>query len=204
MTTIEFALVRFAAITAAERAFADARDRSAPDARWIHKIGLVEHHHNGHWVLRGTFAGHYLDVDEALHVSERGGAEGFAAGAAFGALLGPPGLAAGMVLGAIIGSQTAEPNERDPEPRLLEEQLRHRLPRAGSAIALIGPTADVDNMLAAIGKTNGSILRQPLSASDFDSLDADLRRGPEASRGRSVGDQQAVDASAGHGEDRTR
>jgi uncharacterized membrane protein len=203
MSTIEFALVRFAAITAAEQAFADAQDRSAPDAPWIRQVGLVEHHHNGHWVLRGTFAGHYVDVDEALHVSERGGAEGFAAGAALGALLGPPGLAAGMVLGAIIGSQTAEPNERDPEPRLLDEDLRNRLPRAGSAIALIGPTADVDDMLAAIGKTDGTILRQPLSASDLDSLDADLRRVPEASRGPSVGGQQAGDASAGHGADRT-
>lgn len=63
---------------------------------------------------------------------------------------------------------------------------------------------DVDDMLAAIGKTDGSILRQPLNASDFDSLDADLRRVPEASLGPSVAGQQAVDASAGHGEDRTR
>lgn len=204
MSTIEFAVVRFGAITAAEKAFADARNRSTPDAPWIRHIGLVEHHHNGHWVLRGTFAGHYLDVDEALHVSERGGAEGFAAGAAFGALLGPPGLAAGMVLGAIIGSQTAEPNEHDPEPRLLDEDLRSRLPCAGSAIVLIGQTADVDDMLAAIGKTDGSILRQALSASDFSSLDADLRRAPEASRGASVRGQQAANASAGHGAGRTR
>jgi hypothetical protein len=204
MSTIEFALVRFGAINAAEKAFAVARDRSAPDAPWIHEIGLVEHHHNGHWVLRGTFAGHYLDVDEALHVSERGGAEGFAAGAALGALLGPPGLAAGMVLGAIIGSQTAHPNEHDPEPRLLDQQLRHSLPRAGSAIALIGQTADVDDMLAAIGKTDGTILRRRLSASDFGSLDADLRRAPEPSGGLSIGGQPAVDAAAGYGGGRTR
>jgi uncharacterized membrane protein len=192
MSPIEFALVRFEAITAAEKAFADARDRSAPDAPWIRQIGLVEHHRNGHWVLRGTFAGHYIDVDEALHVSERGGAEGFAAGAALGALLGPPGLAAGIVLGAIIGSQTAQPNERDAEPQLLNEQLRNRLPRAGSAIALIAPTTDVDDMLAAIGETDGTILRQPLSATDVGSLDADLRPAPEASRGPSVGGQQAA------------
>lgn len=197
MSTIEFALVQFAAVTAAEKAFADARSRSAPHAPWIHQIGLVEHHHNGHWVLRGTFAGHYLDVDEALHVSERGGAEGFAAGAALGALLGPPGLAAGMVLGAIIGSQTAHPNEQDPEPRVLDEQFRNRLPRVGSAISLIGQTADVDELVTALGTTDGTILRQPLSQSDLGSLDADLRSAPPASRGPSVGGQQAVDASAG-------
>ena len=192
MPQLEFALVRFDAVTAAEKAFADARDRSAPTAPWIRQIGLVEHHHNGHWVLRGTFAGHYIDVDEALHVSERGGAEGFAAGAALGALLGPPGLAAGMVLGAIIGSQTAHASEYDPEPRLLDAQLRNRLPRAGSAIALIAPRTDVDAMLAAIGETDGTILRQSLSASDFGSLEADLRSTPEASRGPSVAGQQAA------------
>jgi hypothetical protein len=192
MPLLEFALLRFDAVTAAEKAFGDARDRSAATAPWIRQVGLVEHHHNGHWVLRGTFAGHYIDVDEALHVSELGGAEGFAAGGALGALLGPPGLAAGMVLGAIIGSQIAQPNEHDPEPHLLEQQLHSRLPRAGSAIALIAQTTDVDDMLAAIGETDGTILRQPLSASDFGSLEADLRSTPEASRGPSVAGQQAA------------
>ncbi len=192
MSLLEFALLRFDAVTAAEKALGDARDRSAPTAPWIRQVGLVEHHHNGHWVLRGTFAGHYIDVDEALHVSELGGVEGFAAGAAVGALLGPPGLAAATVLGAIIGSQIAQPNEHDPEPHLLEQQLQSRLARAGSAIALIALTTDVDDMLAAIGETDGTILRQPLSASDLGSLQADLRPTPEASRGPSVAGQQSA------------
>lgn len=76
MSAIEFAILRFHDVTAGEKAFVNARSRSVQDAAWIGQVGLVEHHHNGHWVLRGAFAGHYLDVDEALHVSERGGAEG--------------------------------------------------------------------------------------------------------------------------------
>jgi hypothetical protein len=90
MSTIEFALVRFGAITAAEKAFADARNRSSQTHRGSTKSTSWNINTTGSGVLRGTFAGHYIDVDEALHVSERGGAQGFAAGAALGALLAPP------------------------------------------------------------------------------------------------------------------
>jgi uncharacterized membrane protein len=196
MSAIEFAILRFHHVTAGEKAFVNARSRSAQDAAWIGQVGLVEHHHNGHWVLRGTFAGHYLDVDEALHVSERGGAEGFAAGAALGALLGPPSLAAGMVLGAIIGSQTAHPNEHDPQPRLLGEQLHGRLSSSGSAIALIAQTADVDAMLTAIGATDANVIRQSLTADDVGSLEASLRSTPLASPGPSAEGEEAFDAQS--------
>jgi hypothetical protein len=55
-------------------------------------------------VLRGSFAGHYVD-DEALHISERGAGEGGAVGAVIGAFTaGPLGFAVGTVLGATIGS----------------------------------------------------------------------------------------------------
>ena len=195
MSPIEFALLQFDDVTAAEEAFADARSRSARDAPWIRQVGLVEHHHNGHWVLRGTFAGHYLDVDEALHVSERGSVEGFAAGAALGALLGPPGLAAGMVLGAMIGSQTAQPTEHDHEPRLLSEQLRARLPHSGSAIALITETSDVDDMLSAIGEIHGNITRVSLTAAEIGSLETSLRSTPLASPGPSTQGEEASEVS---------
>ena len=71
----------------------------------------------------------------AIDVSQRGSVEGFVAGAAIGALLGPPGFAAGMVLGAMIGSQTGQPSELDREPDLLGEELGGYLPSSGSAIA---------------------------------------------------------------------
>src|SRR6185436_7865447 len=147
---LELGLVRFRGGGSATDAFVAARERSGPKAPWTREVGLVEHHHDGHLVLRGTFAGHYVDVDEALHVSERGTAEGFVGGGVIGTLLGgPPGLAAGLVVGAILGSQAGKPSEADSEPQLLVDQLRAAVPRSGSAIVLIAAPGDVDDMLSA-------------------------------------------------------
>jgi uncharacterized membrane protein len=145
--------------------------------------------------LRGTFAGHYVDVDEALHVSEQGTAAGFAAGAVVGALLGPVGLAAGMVAGAMIGSQVGEPSETDSEPRLLVDQLRAAVPRSGSAIVLIAAACDVDEMLTAIGDSGGEVIRETLTADQAAALQASLSATPAASLGPSEEGEQAIEAS---------
>jgi uncharacterized membrane protein len=195
MSAIEFALVRFDDLGAASTTFGNVRSRSGQDAPWISKAGLVEHHHNGHWVLRGTFAGHYLDIDEALHVSERGSIEGFFGGAALGALLGPPGLAAGMVLGAIIGSQTGQPNELDHAPRLLGQELQDYLPSAGSAIAIIAEKDHIDEMLTAVQASGGDAIRHCLSAEQIAALEMSLSSTPCASPGPSSRGEEAVEAS---------
>jgi uncharacterized membrane protein len=192
---LELGLVRFRSGGSATEAFATARARSGADAPWTREVGLVEHHHNGHLVLRGVFAGHYVDVDEALHVSERGAAEGFAGGAVAGAFLGPPGFAAGMVVGAILGSQAGTPSEADPEPQLLVDQLRAAVPRSGSAIVLIAAPRDVDDMVAAIGDTDGEVTRQVLTADEVADLQTALSSTPAASRGPSKLGEQAVEAS---------
>lgn len=192
---LELGLVRFRGGGSATEAFAAARDRSGAKAPWTREVGLVEHHHDGHLVLRGTFAGHYVDVDEALHVSQRGAAEGFVGGAVVGALFGPPGLAAGMVVGTVLGSQAGGPREADPEPQLLVDQLRAAVPRSGSAIVLIAEPRDVDDMLAAIGDTDGEVTRQALTADQVAELQAALSATPPASRGPSAQGEQAVEAS---------
>jgi uncharacterized membrane protein len=192
---LDLGLVRFRGGGSATETFATARDRSGANAPWTRQVGLVEHHRDGHLVLRGTFAGHYVDVDEALHVSERGAAEGFAGGAVVGALLGPPGLAAGMVVGAILGSQAGEPSEADSEPQLLVDQLRAAVPRSGSAIVLIAAPGDVDDMLAAIGDTDAEVTRQALTADQVARLQATLSATPAASRGPSGQGEQAIEAS---------
>jgi len=192
---LDFALVRFGGGGSATKAFVAARDRAGADAPWARQVGLVEHHHNGHLVLRGTFAGHYVDVDEALHVSQRGTAEGFAGGAVVGALLGPPGFAAGMVVGAVLGSQAGPPSETDSEPQLLVGQLRDAVPRSGSAIVLISEPRDVDEMLAAVGDSDGEVIRQTLTADQVAALQASLSSTPAASRGPSGQGEQAIEAS---------
>jgi hypothetical protein len=62
---LDLALLSFDGINAATGAFAAARDRSGAAGPWASEVGFVEHHEDGHLVLRGTFAGHYVDVDEA-------------------------------------------------------------------------------------------------------------------------------------------
>jgi uncharacterized membrane protein len=192
---LDFALVRFEDGSSATDTFVAGRDRCGADAPWTRQVGFVEHHHSGDLVLRGTFAGHYVDVDEALHVSERGTAEGFAGGAVLGALLGPAGFAAGTVVGAMIGSQVGEPSETDSEPQLLVDQLRTAVPRSGSAIVLIAAARDVDEMLTAIGDSGGEVIRQTLTADQAAALQASLSATPAASLGPSEEGEQAIEAS---------
>ena len=192
---LDFALVIFGGVNSATEAFAVARDRSGAAARWAREVGFVEHHHDGHLVLRGTFAGHYVDVDEALHVSERGAAEGWGVGALIGALLGPPGFAAGMVLGATIGSEVGKPSEVDSEPQLLTDRLRDVVPRSGSAIVLIADANDVDELLAAVDESNARVIRKTLTPDDAAALQASLSASPAASPGPSIEGEEAVEES---------
>ena len=194
MSPLDLVVVRFGHVNAAVEAFAAARDRSGAKSAWVREVGLIEHHSNGHLILRGTFAGHYVDVDEALHVSERGAAEGFAAGALIGVLGGPPGLAVGMALGLLIGSQVGKPSEVDPEPHGLAEQLRNDLP-SGSGIVLIAAPGDVDEMLTALGDSGGDVIRQTLTADQAAALEASLSGTPPASRGPSKKGEEAIEAS---------
>ena len=87
---LDLALVRFGGQTAASAAFGTMRDRVGGDAPWTHEVALVEHHHNGRIALRGTFAGHYVDVDEEDHLSQPGAATG----ALTGGLIRPAGYSA--------------------------------------------------------------------------------------------------------------
>jgi uncharacterized membrane protein len=193
---LDFALVSFDGVNSAAEAFAAARDRSGAAAAWSSEVGFVEHHENGHLVLRGTFAGHYVDVDEALHVSGRGTEEGVAAGAVIGTLLGGPlGLAVGTVTGGTIGSQLGKPSETDAEPQVLAERLRAAVPRRDSAIVLIAEPKDVDDMVAAIGETSGQVIRKALTPEEAAAVQASLSASPAASSGPSLEGEEAVEAS---------
>jgi uncharacterized membrane protein len=192
---LDFALVSFGGVNSAGEAFAVARDRSDAAAPWARQVGFVEHHENGNLVLRGTFAGHYVDVDEALHVSERGAAEGWGVGAVIGVLLGPPGFAAGMVTGATIGSQVGKASEVDSEPQPLADRLRAAVPRSGSAIVLIANARDVDELLAAVGESTAEVIRKTLTPDEAADLQASLSASPAASPGPSREGEQAIEES---------
>jgi uncharacterized membrane protein len=194
MAPLDLAVVRYREVNAAGEAFAAARDRSGADAAWVREVGLMEHHPNGHLILRGTFAGHYVDVDEALHVSERGAAEGAVGGALIGVLGGPPGFAVGIALGLVIGSQFGRRSEVDPEPSTLADQLRADLP-TGSGIVIIAPAGDIDEMLTALGEHGGDVIRETLTDEQVAALEASLSGTPAASRGPSWKGEEAVEAS---------
>jgi uncharacterized membrane protein len=192
----DFALLSFHGVNGAAEAFAAARDRSSTPGPWSSEVGFVEHHEDGHLVLRGTFAGHYVDADEALHVSERGAEEGAGVGFVIGAILaGPLGLAVGTVVGGTIGSQAGSPSETDAEPQALADRLRAAVPRSGSAIVLIAGAEDADEMIAAVGQPSGLAIRRTLSAEEVAALQASLSASPAASLGPSPEGEEAVEES---------
>jgi uncharacterized membrane protein len=192
---LDLAVVSFDGTNAAALAFEAARERSSASAGWVRRVGFVEHHKNGHLVLRGTFAGHYVDIDEALHVSQRGAAEGWAIGGLVGVLGGPLGVVLGMTLGGVIGSQVGKPGEVDPEPALLADQLRAAVPRGSSAMVVIADAQDVDALLAAVDDPGAHVTRKTLTPQEVVALQASLRDAPEASAGPVTEGEQAAEAS---------
>jgi len=94
------------------------------DASWPEKVGFVGCHRDGRLLVRGVFAGHYVYVDEADHISQSGAAEGGAVGRIIGVLGGPSGLAVGPTLGALAGSRSGTASEFETDPETLVAQLR--------------------------------------------------------------------------------
>jgi uncharacterized membrane protein len=179
--SLDFAVAQFDGEGTAVERYAAAKGRTGEDPRWTREVGFVEHRHSGRLVLRGTFAGHYLDVDESDHVSQRGAGEGAVAGGLVGVLLGPPGIALGLLLGGVIGAERGPSSDTEAGPQELAEQLRTAVPRSSSALVLIADTPDVDDMLAALGKSAQHITRRTLSADQVAELEASLSATPPAS-----------------------
>ncbi len=178
--SVEFVVARFEGEGDAVKRYAAAKERSSRDARWTQKVGFVERHHNGRLLVRGTFAGHYLDVDESDHVAQKGAGEGAVVGGLVGALLGPPGIALGLLLGGLAGAQVGEPSDTEAEPGELAEQLRSAVPPSSSAIVLIADSADADEMLTALGEDAGAVVRQTLTDDQTAALEASLASAPPA------------------------
>jgi uncharacterized membrane protein len=179
--SLDVAVAKFDGEGTAVGRYVVAREGPGGDPPWTHKVGFVEHHRNGRLVLRGTFAGHYLDVDEGDRVSQKGAGEGAVAGGLVGALLGPVGIAVGLTLGAVVGSQAGEASEVEAEPQALAEQLRAAVPRSSSAIVLIADQPDVDEMVAALDAGAKGITRQTLTPEQRAALEASLSAAPPAS-----------------------
>jgi uncharacterized membrane protein len=184
--SLDVAVVLFDGEGEAVRKYADARDRSTklgtfgePPA-WTRDVGFVERHHNGHLLLRGTFAGHYLDVDEGDHVSQKGTAEGAVTGGIVGVVAGPPGMAVGLLAGGLIGGAHGHPSDSELEPRVLADKLREAIPPSSSAIVMFAPAGEVDEVLGLLGDDAKKVVRRELSDDEVAALEASLETAPGA------------------------
>jgi uncharacterized membrane protein len=182
--SLDLALVSFKGESTAASEFGILRDRVGSAAPWTSEVAIIEHFRHGRMSVRGTFAGHYVDVEENDRVSQPGAAEGALTGAVVGVFFGPPGLAGGFVLGGIIGAEAGEPTELEPEPKLLIDELRSAVPRDHSAIALLADPTHVDALLSAVAPSDHAVVvRHSLTAEQASELTAAVATDPTASTG---------------------
>ena len=168
--SLDLALMVFGHAEGAERAYADLRGVSA-DAPWVHEIAFAEHHRHDRIVVRGTFAGRYVDVDEQGDLIGKRTAEGALTGAVVGVFFGPPGLAVGLVAGGTAGGV----READQVPHLHDafvDDVRAEVPEKSSAVILLASPEHVDAMVAAFEGRGGRLVRHHLSPEAARALEA--------------------------------
>ena len=96
--SLDLALAVFRHVEGAEHAYGNVRS-AVGDVPWVHEIAFVEHHRRDRIVVRGTFAGHYVDEEDERDPIGKRTAEGALTGAVVGGPFGPPGLAVGLTAG---------------------------------------------------------------------------------------------------------
>jgi uncharacterized membrane protein len=178
LVSLDLALVVFDRIERAERAYADVIGASG-DAPWIHEIAFVEHHRHDRIIVRGTFAGRYVDVDDEGDYIGKRTAEGALTGAVAGVLFGPLGIATGLVAGGTVGGLA----EADHAPVLhdtLVDEVRADVPEKSSAVLLLASPEHVDAMAAAFEGHGGRLVRRSLTPEAAKALEAAVAGRPSA------------------------
>jgi uncharacterized membrane protein len=174
----DFALMVFEHTGGAERAYGNVAGQAAADP-WAREVAFVEHHRHDRMIVRGTFAGHYVDADDDEAFIGPRTAEGAVAGSAVGLLFGPLGLAVGFVSGGIAGSVS----EEHSGPRLrsaLFDELRAEVPQGSSAVVLMAEPQDVDAMAVALDGQGGRLVRHRLSPDGAELLRTAVAGSPSA------------------------
>lgn len=158
---LDLAVLTFDHVEGAERAFANVRER-ALGAPWVEEVAFVERRRRGRIVIRGTFAGRYLDVDDTGDVMGRDTVIGTLTGALVGAVFGWFGFAAGLIYGGSIGALIEAEHIPQLEGELFDE-LRADVPEGSSAVMLLAGPEHVDAMVAAFDGLGGRLVRRTLS-----------------------------------------
>jgi uncharacterized membrane protein len=176
--SLDLAVLAFAHTEGAEHAYADALD-SDSDAPWIREIAFVEHHKHNRIVVRGTFAGRYVDVEDESDPLGKKTVEGALTGAVVGCLFGPPGFAVGLVGGGMAGAHA----QAAPVPELhgaFFDEIRADVPEGSSALILLAAPAHVDAMVAALEGHRGTLVRHHLTTETAQALEAAVTGSPPA------------------------
>ena len=165
--SLDLTLMIFDRVGGAEQAYADVLGASAASP-WVHEIAFVEHHRRDRIVVRGTFAGRYVDLDdEADVVIGKRTAEGALTGAVAGVLFGPAGLAVGLVGGGAVGSAGGATHLHDA----LIDEVRAEVPEKSSAVLLLASPEHVDAMVTAFEGHGGRLVRHHLSPEGAQALE---------------------------------
>jgi len=125
---------------------------------WAHEVSFVEHHRHDRIVVRGTFAGRYVDVDERGDVIGKRTGEGALTGAVVGALFGPPGFAVGLVAGGAAGGVSVADRAPHLHDAFLDE-VRAEVPAKSSALLLLAAPEHVEAMIAALDGHDARLVR---------------------------------------------
>jgi uncharacterized membrane protein len=173
--SLDLALEVFPHIEGADHAYADVRD-AVGDVPWVHEIALVEHHRRDRIVVRGSFAGRYVDIEDQADPIGKKTVEGALTGAVAGAFFGPPGFAVGLVGGAAAGgaAQAGVPELHDA----FFDEVRADVPQGSSAVVLLAGPGHVDAMAAAFEGRGGRLVRRHLSPDAASALEAAVAGSP--------------------------
>ena len=172
-------MLTFDHIEGAERAYADARGR-ASDAPWLREVVFVECHRHGRIVVRGTFAGHYLDVDDVADAIGHDTAVGAVAGAVVGLAFGPPGFAVGLVAGGIAGGVHESAAHTPEESGALFDEIRRDIPEGSSGIVALVSADDSAALIEALHERAVRLTHHRLSDAEAAALQAAVVQAPPA------------------------
>jgi len=165
---LDFALMVFEHTEGAEQAYSRA-PRSVDGVAWADQVAFVEHHRRNRIIVRGTFAGRYVDADDESEFIGAKTAEGAVAGGAVGLLFGPAGLAVGLVGGGLVGGVAQERGSPHLRSAFFDE-VRREVPEGHSAVIMMASPDHVDAMVSALEGHGGRLVRHHLTVEEAKAL----------------------------------
>lgn len=175
---LDFALMVFDHPEGAERAYSRAPG-AVRGVAWTREIAFVEHHRRNRIIVRGTFAGRYVDADDEQEFIGSRTAEGAVAGGTVGLLFGPAGLAVGLVGGGMAGGVAQERSAPHLRSAFFDA-VRQDVPEGSSAVVMLASPEHVDAMVSALEGQGGRLTRHHLSAPDAAALQEAVAGDPKA------------------------